>query len=352
MIVLAVILVVTQVVIPSQNYTKAEELLAQGNYIEAMELYYKYPNHGPSKKRIEEFEAQVNSQLGENMWSDEEYGYYKDFKTNDGTWDVSLQFEFSFNGDTQEISGKQTFRYYDADTGTLKRSKGSEYNISGFYTLSLSDGVLYLNNLNDFAGSRCELVYEVTGTQIKLLEISATVDVYEDGKDYETTFYGRNVAEIEQLSQLQEIIGTSVKEAYALAKNMHDVSGAEELVAICETYYPYCGTFNITEFDGLPVYSDFYWDGDNVYWVIDQGTGYLQVGFEDEVHTFFQKPTQVIDMQCIEEYDTTAAKVSFKDDTITYIWGYYASCNVDSSGNIVSKNDYTEDFVLTMVSAE
>lgn len=187
-IVIAVIMVVTTVVIPGNNYKKAEALRSEGKYLEAMEVYYKSPGHKGCEENIKKFEDQILSQIGGMWWESEEhfYDYYYYYTSYLGDYKCFHQVAMYFDETDKKCFAKETYLYYDLVTGRRKHSKDGDYEDRYNYSIQVSDGAVYLTNIEGFVGGKVELVCEVSGDQIILLSIKAMVDMYED--DYTATF--------------------------------------------------------------------------------------------------------------------------------------------------------------------
>ena len=158
-------------------------------------------------------------------------------------------------------------------------------------------------------------------------------------------------------SDLAAEMGKSVEKAYSMLEELSDDSmRAKEMAAICESLYPYCGSFTF-DVDGqkVTVQSDFVYDSEEyiTYWVCTQGEdGVFTAEVDGEDHSFFQDWTAVYGMSATEHSGAMEAKVTFENNGITYVLGEYQKVTADDEGNVTSREDYKQNLTLTGIKSE
>ena len=182
--------------------------------------------------------------------------------------------------------------------------------------------------------------------------------------NYKDSAAKREIAEVQGEETFIRLMNTSIQEAYEWGSLLTDPSDeAKKLLAICEEYKPYCGTYTWEGMDGrildaFSFKSDFYVEGDSVYWVYDDSeytffptfsVDYCnpKLGRNGEKYEFLRNPLPVEDSAVYEWItdDLIDLKVVFKDGQIKMTMGGFTAETTDNSF-IVRKEMHADLFTL------
>ena len=177
----AFVVIMSTVVVPGINYNKANDLLAEGAYLEAMEIYYRMPKYKDCDTHIRAFEDQVAAQLTGATWWNEPYIYQYNFNGGNGkTYDMASQHTIAFD---ESLNCTYTWWSISYIYGSQDEESRGDFEHQYQCEITVEDGDVIItgfSGVSAFADGRLVAECQINNDQIKLLALHG-VDTVGDG---------------------------------------------------------------------------------------------------------------------------------------------------------------------------
>lgn len=188
--------------------------------------------------------------------------------------------------------------------------------------------------------------------------------------NYKDSAAKREIAAMQGEDAFLQLLNTSVQKASEWSGNLTNPSEeAKKGIEICEKYSPYCGTYTWTSTEGtladmFRFNSDFYVDGDSVYWVYDDSEYTFFPTFsveyfnpklkrDGETYEFLRNPL-LVENNSVYEWitdDMIDLKIVFKDGQIQMTMGGFTA-ETTNNDYIIHKELHTDLFTMAAVKVE